>query len=211
MAYDLEEQESIEQLKAWWEKWGTPVTAAVCVVCVGFAGWNGWQWWKRNQAAKAAAVYMSLENAVYNRDVKNVASLSNGLIESYGSTIYGPLAAFSAAQVSLAEGNTADAAAKLKWVIEKSGRPEYDTIARVRLAGVYYDEGRFDEALAALAAAKPAEGQKTVVLDRQGDIHRARGDVAKARECWAEVLRTAAQDDPIVRVVEYKLGALPSA
>ena len=30
MAYDLEEQESIDQLKAWWEKWGTPVTAVVC-------------------------------------------------------------------------------------------------------------------------------------------------------------------------------------
>ena len=52
MAYDLQEQESIDQMKAWWDRWGTPVTAAVCVVCLGFAGWNGWNWYKRNQAAE---------------------------------------------------------------------------------------------------------------------------------------------------------------
>ena len=27
MAYDLEEQESIDQMKAWWDQWGTPITA----------------------------------------------------------------------------------------------------------------------------------------------------------------------------------------
>ena len=31
MAYDLEERESIDQMKAWWDQWGTPITAAVCV------------------------------------------------------------------------------------------------------------------------------------------------------------------------------------
>ena len=40
MAYDLQEQESIDQLKAWWEKWGTPITAVVCAGCLAFAGWN---------------------------------------------------------------------------------------------------------------------------------------------------------------------------
>ena len=35
MAYDLEEQESIDQMKAWWDRWGTPVTAAVCPAMFG--------------------------------------------------------------------------------------------------------------------------------------------------------------------------------
>ena len=78
MAYDLQEQESIDQLKAWWEKWGTPITAVVCAGCLAFAGWNGWQWWKRNEAAKAAGAYMALQQAALANDVKNIASLSNG-------------------------------------------------------------------------------------------------------------------------------------
>ena len=71
MAYDLQEQESIDQMKAWWDRWGTPVTAAVCVVCLGFAGWNGWNWYKRNQATEASVAYVQLQNAVFHKDVKN--------------------------------------------------------------------------------------------------------------------------------------------
>ena len=210
MAYDLEEQESIDQMKAWWDTWGTPVTAAVCVVCLGFAAWNGWHWYQRNQTASAAGAYVQLQHAVANNDAKNIASLSSGLISSYGSTIYAPLAAFVASQAALGSGDFAAAEEKLKWVIEKSNHPEYETIARVRLAGVYYDEGKLDDALALLEAAKPEPRQKSIILDRQGDIWRAKGDVAKARAAWEELMKVADKNDPIVRVVQYKLGALPT-
>ena len=153
MAYDLEEQESIDQMKAWWDRWGTPVTSVVCVCCLAFAGWNGWNWWQRNQAAKASQIYAALQNAVATHDLKNVQSLSAGLISEYSSTLYAPLAALASAQSASDAGDLADAKLKLNWVIEKSGRPEYDTVARVRLAGVLFDEGKLDEAAAVLAAA----------------------------------------------------------
>ena len=178
MAYDLEEQESIDQMKAWWDRWGTPVTSVVCVCCLAFAGWNGWNWWQRNQAAKASQIYAALQNAVATHDLKNVQSLSAGLISE---------------------------------VIEKSGRPEYDTVARVRLAGVLFDEGKLDEAAAVLAAAKPAEAQKVLVLDRQGDIWAAKGDLQKARDAWTQAQAALNPQDPLNRVLELKLAALPSA
>lgn len=211
MAYDLQEQESIDQMKAWWDRWGTPVTAAVCVVCLGFAGWNGWNWYKRNQAAEASVAYVQLQNAFFHKDAKNVASLTSGLIENYGSTVYAPLAAFGAAQTALEAGNFAEAAAMLNWVIDKSGHPEYDTVARVRLAGVYFDEGKLDDALKVLEAAKPTDAERSLVNDRLADVWRAKGDVAKARALWEELLKTADPNDPILRIVEYKLGALPPA
>ena len=46
MAYNLEEQESIDNLKGWWEKWGTPVLVVITLACVGVAGYNGWKWWR---------------------------------------------------------------------------------------------------------------------------------------------------------------------
>ena len=158
MAYDLEEQESIDQMKAWWDRWGTPVTSVVCVCCLAFAGWNGWNWWQRNQAAKASQIYAALQNAVATHDLKNVQSLSAGLISEYSSTLYAPLAAFASAQSASDAGDLADAKAKLNWVIEKSGRPEYDTVARVRLAGVLFDEGKLDEAAAGLAGRQACRG-----------------------------------------------------
>ena len=210
MAYDLQEQESIDQLKAWWEKWGTPITAVVCAGCLAFAGWNGWQWWKRNEAAKAAGAYMALQQAAMANDAKNIASLSNGLLESYGSTVYAPLGALVASKAALAAGNLDEAAAKLKWIVDQSGRPEFDTIARVRLAGIYFDAGKLDDAIAVLDGAKPTERQKSLVLDRRGDVLAAKGDVKGARECWMKVLEAPYRGDPILKVVEYKLNALPA-
>ena len=211
MAYDLEEQESIDQMKAWWDRWGTPVTSVVCVCCLAFAGWNGWNWWQRNQAAKASQIYAALQNAVATHDLKNVQSLSAGLISEYSSTLYAPLAALASAQSASDAGDLADAKLKLNWVIEKSGRPEYDTVARVRLAGVLFDEGKLDEAAAVLAAAKPAEAQKVLVLDRQGDVWAAKGDLEKARDAWTQAQAALNPQDPLNRVLELKLAALPSA
>lgn len=210
MAYDLQEQESIDQMKAWWERWGTPVTSVVCVLCLGFAGWNGWNWYQRNQAGKAAVIYASLQNAAAAGDVKNVQSLSSGLIGEYGTTLFAPLGALSAARVAAENGSYEEAKSKLNWVIEKSGRPEYDTVARIRLAGILFDEGKLDEALAALEKAKPVERQKALVLDRQGDVWAAKGDAGKAREAWKQAAAELKADDPLGRVLELKLASLPA-
>lgn len=214
MAYDLQEQESIDQMKAWWDQWGTPITAAVCVVCLGFAAWNGWQWYQRNEAGKAAVAYAQLQQALVHNDAKNVSSLSTGLIDSYGTTIYAPMGALAAAQASLDAGDFTAAESRLKWVIESSKRPEYETLARVRLAGVYFDAGKLDEALKLVDEAKPEPRQVSLVLDRKADILAAKGDIEGARKSWQEVLDRGAKEfrtDPILRVVEYKLGSLPAA
>ena len=43
MALDLEEQEQVEELKAWWKQHGGMITAVVVAVAVGFIGWQGWR------------------------------------------------------------------------------------------------------------------------------------------------------------------------
>lgn len=74
MAYDLEEQESLDQLKAWWEKWGTAVLSVITVGCLAFAAWNGWNWYQRYQGSKATIAYVQLQNAFVQGDAKNVVS-----------------------------------------------------------------------------------------------------------------------------------------
>ena len=52
---DLEEQEQLDQLKAFWKQWGNPIVWALTLVLAGFAAWNGWNWWQRDQAVKASS------------------------------------------------------------------------------------------------------------------------------------------------------------
>lgn len=211
MAYDLEEQESIDQMKAWWDQWGTPITAAVCVCCLGFAGWNGWQWYQRNQAAQASGAYVQLQNAIYQNDAKNVKSIADGLIEDYGTTIYAPLGALASAAAEVQEGNLDLACDRLVWVIEKSGHPEYDTIARVRLAGVELSAKKPEAALKVLEPAKPVPDQTALVEDRLGDVYYAMNDFEKARAAWQKAVEAAGEQSPIRGVLHYKLASLPPA
>lgn len=211
MAYDLEEQESIDQMKAWWDQWGTPITAAVCVCCLGFAGWNGWQWYQRNQAAQASGAYVQLQNAIYQNDAKNVKSIADGLIEDYGTTIYAPLGALASAAAEVQEGNLDLARDRLVWVIEKSGHPEYDTIARVRLAGVELSAKKPEAALKVLEPAKPVPDQTALVEDRLGDVYYAMNDFEKARAAWLKAVEAAGEQSPIRGVLHYKLASLPPA
>ena len=50
---DLEEQEQLDQLKAFWKSYGNLITTVITLGLLAFAGWNGWNWWQREQAVKA--------------------------------------------------------------------------------------------------------------------------------------------------------------
>ena len=86
MAYDLEEQEQLAQLKAWWQKYGNPIMSAVTVVLLGFAAYNGWRWYEREQAKTAAGIYGQLEQAIESRDaakVQTIAAIDPGALRPH--------------------------------------------------------------------------------------------------------------------------------
>ena len=74
--YDLEEQEQIDELKAWWKQYGRLVVAVVVAVGVGAAATSGWQWYTRTQSEQASQVYGSLELAMKANDLKQIRELS---------------------------------------------------------------------------------------------------------------------------------------
>ncbi|MBO7173301.1 MAG: tetratricopeptide repeat protein [Burkholderiaceae bacterium] len=209
MAYDLQEQESLDELKAWWDKWGTLTMTAVTIVCIGFAAHNGWKWYQRSQAAEAAVAYSSLQDSIIRRaDVAQIENIADKMLADTGSTVYAALGALSAAKHMESLGDTAKAGKYLTWVINQSDRSEYNTIARVRMAGLMIDQKRFDEALKLLNDAKPAAKEVAMVKDRMGDIYFAKGDVANARAQW-EAAMAQPIDQTLAGFVNLKLQALP--
>lgn len=210
MAYDLEEQEQLAELKAWWQKYGNLVLTAVTAVLLAFAAYNGWRWYEREQARSAAGIYGQLEQAVQARDAAKVQTLASSIVEHYGRSIYAVLGALQAAKLNAESGDLPKAAEQLRWVIDKSGHDELTMIARVRLAGVLLDEKKFDQALQALSFDAPATYLPTV-LDRRGDVLAAQNKSEEARAAYAEALAKADAQHPLRAIIQLKLDALPPA
>ena len=50
MAFDLEEQEKIDELKAWWNRFGGLVSGVATVIMLAILGYYGWNWYQGYQS-----------------------------------------------------------------------------------------------------------------------------------------------------------------
>ena len=146
---DLEEQEQLDQLKAFWKQYGNLITWGLTLVLAAFAAWNGWNWWQRDQAVKAAAMFDELEKAASAGEVTKAAGIFNDMKERFPRTAFTQQGGLMAAKVQFEKGQADAAVATLGWVAGNAGETEYQTVARLRLAGVLADQKKYDEALEA--------------------------------------------------------------
>jgi predicted negative regulator of RcsB-dependent stress response len=210
MAYDLEEQEQLATMKAWWDKYGNFILTTATVVLLGIATFNGWRWYERREAQQAAAVYDELQKSLAGKDANKTKEVAGTIIERYGSTVYAAMTALEMARFYHDAGDLPAAQAQLQWVLDKSGRAEYALIARVRLAGVLLDEKKYDEALKLVSGSVP-KSYLTAFADRRGDILLAQGKIAEAGAAYKEALDNADARNPLRSLIQVKLDALPAA
>jgi predicted negative regulator of RcsB-dependent stress response len=207
MAYDLQEQEQLEELKAWWKDYGRLVILGVTVAALAVAGFQGWRYYRHSQSVAAAALYEQLEQAGRAGDRKKVAAIATEITAKYAATPYAAFAALSAARMSFEGRDLAEAKARLTWVIEHARVEELRDIARLRLAGVLLDEKSFEQALQLLET-KPGEAMTGLYADLRGDILAAQGKSADARDAYQLALDRSEAGSPYRATLQLKLDSL---
>ena len=205
-AYDLEEQEQLAELKAWWKQYGNLVLGTVAAVLLLFAAWNGWRWYQRSQALEAAALYENLQTAARMSDGKAVRDAAGGILEKYAGTAYAPLAALVSAKVNYQSGDLKTARAQLQWVVDNARQDEVRAIARLRLATVLMDDNAYDEAMK-IVEAKPVDGFDALFASMRGDILSAQNKRAEARTAYKAAVEKAT-DATFRETLRLKLDAL---
>ncbi|MGZ5140515.1 MAG: YfgM family protein, partial [Burkholderiales bacterium] len=86
MAYDLEEQEQIDAIKAWWNQYGKLVMLGVIAFLLTIAAFQGWRYYRAQQADRAATLFMQLDEAERATDAKRVRDIAAQIIDKHGST-----------------------------------------------------------------------------------------------------------------------------
>lgn len=208
--YDLDEQERLDQLKAWWKRWGNLALFALAVVIAAAAGWRYWQHHTHTQRLEAAAAFERLGQAVETGDAKAAREAATLLIDKYAATAFAPRAALVLAKLDHDAADYKAAEARLDWAQSHSKEPAVRDLARLRLAGVQFDAGRLDEALKTLSG-KHSEAFAPRFADLRGDILLAQGKEDDARAAYLAAFKAMKEDNPYRSVVELKLDAVGGA
>jgi predicted negative regulator of RcsB-dependent stress response len=210
MAFDLEEQEQIDELKQFWKQYGSLIVTLVIAALATIAGVQGWKYYKRTQAEAASALYLKFEEVVRKNDVAEIRRLGAELVDKHGSSAYGPMAALVFAKSEYDNGDPAAAEKRLRWAIDNAHDDETAELARLRLAGMLLDQKKHDEALKLLEA-KHGSAMETLYADLRGDILLAQGKLPEARAAYKLALDKALPNSSYRNVVQIKLDALGSA
>lgn len=207
---DLQEQEQLDELKAFWNRYGNLITWTLTLVLAAFAAWNGWNWWERQQGAKASAMFEEFDRAVQAGNAEQAGRVFNDLKDRFGRTVYAHQAGLLAAKLQADRGQADAAQASLTWVAEQGKDEEYQALARLRLAGLLLDKKAHDEALKQLDAVKSPEFTP-LADDRRGDVLLASGKKEEAVKAYQAAWKAMSDKTDYRRVIEAKLTSLGAA
>jgi predicted negative regulator of RcsB-dependent stress response len=210
-AYDLEEQEQLATLKAWWKENGNLVMTTLSLVLIVFAAWQAWNYYQRNQAAQASALYEAVLKAAGASDLKQVRESAGAILEQYPRTAYAALAGLVSAKAHFQGGDLKTAHAQLAWVAENAKDEGLQDVARLRLVSVMLDEKAYDDALKVLDA-KHGAAFAAQFLAARGDVYVAQGKAEDARGAYKAALDQAEAKNAGLRgSIQLRLDALGTA
>jgi predicted negative regulator of RcsB-dependent stress response len=211
MAYDLEEQEKLDALRAWWDRYGTLCAIVIFVLVAAVVGWRGWQWYQTHQTNQAMSYFEALETASGQQGddaIARVKAASATLRNDFSGSGYTSRGVLVAAQALQARKDLDGAREQLEWLVKNGSDPALIPLARLRLAGVLLEQKQYDQALAQLNDAPAAFA--ALYADRRGDILLAQGKPAEARAAWEAAIKELGAD-PVAQIVQLKIDALGGA
>jgi predicted negative regulator of RcsB-dependent stress response len=203
---DLEEQEQLDKIKAFWKQFGNLISAAVILVCGSVFAYYGYQWWQRDKAAQAAAMYDEVERVAKGGDPAKITRAFSDMKERFASTTYAAQAGLLSAQALYDKGQITEAKMPLEWVASSASEESYKAIAKLRLASILFETKAYDEALK-LTDGLPKEFD-ALAADRRGDILLAQGKREEAKAAFEKAHKAMDERAEYRRLVEIKLNAL---
>lgn len=209
-ALDLQEQEQLDTLKAWWKDNGTWILGSVLFVVVAMGGWRGWQYYQNKQSTEAATLYQQFEEQLASNDAKRVNDAALAVMDKYAATPYAARAALIAAQVNEQSKDLLRAKTQLQWVIEHAKEDGLKSVAGLRKAALLLDEKDYAGSLLLLDAKHP-DSFDGLYADMRGDVLNAQGKPGEARSAYQLAYSKLDVKSDYRNLIQMKLDALGGA
>jgi predicted negative regulator of RcsB-dependent stress response len=214
MPLDLEEQEQLDQFKAFWQKYRNLITGVLTVALFAYAAYSGYQWWRNSQALEASKLYETMVSAIAKGDKEQILRASDDLQKDFARTPYAAMSSLVAAKTSADAGDNAKALDYLRWAAKNASNDGYIALAKLRLISQLIEQGGekdFAEADQILKET-PIAGFEALWLERRGDWYLAQKKNAEAKKSYEEAWKKLDQNKELPeearRLLKVKLDAV---
>ena len=209
MREDLEKQEQMQNLRAFWETNGKAIIGIATFVLVGLIFFNAWKFWQNYNKDEASKILLSIEKNLDAQNIDVVSKLIDKISKEHPGTLQAGLAGLMAAKGLLSEGNQEKAESVLRSLVDNQ---HVEWLARTRLSGLLLDLNRPGEILnQELIPKEIPDSWLAIALDRRGDAHAAMGDSNSARKDWERALQAYSdflRNQAAIDFVSRKLATL---
>lgn len=206
MAYDLEEQEQLDEFKAWWKQYGTMVSSLLIGLLVAYSAYQGWHYYQNKQSVEASTQFQEL-TVTDEKDLKAIQAKSAALMESYSGTPYAGRAALFAAKANYQAKEVKSAKAQLDWAIKSAKETSISALASLQLANILAEEKDFEGALKLLNAPHDT-GFDGLFADLKGDVLVSLGKNSEAKEAYQQALTKLEPQGKFRALTQQKLESL---
>lgn len=179
----LTDEEQLARLRAWWERYGTPLTVALVLAVAAVLGWRWYQSNVEERIQRASDLYAEFQQA----DGEAREELADRILQEGKGTAYPTFVLLEQAEARVAADDAAGAEPLLRQAVEAASGKELADLARLRLARVLFALDRTDEALGVLGQIR-GEGYLSLAAELTGDIHLARGDRVLAHQAYTKAM-----------------------
>jgi predicted negative regulator of RcsB-dependent stress response len=206
MAYDLEEQEQLDEFKAWWKKNGKMATNLILAALVAYAAWQAYGYFQNNKAVEASELYQALVVTDLTKTAE-IKTQSAKLMDSFSGTPYAGRAAVFAAKANFAANDDKSAKSQLEWATKNAKEAAIKAIAGLQLANILFEQKDYDGAQKVLAAIND-KGYEGLKASLQGDIYLAQGKTAEAKKAFEAALNNLDEQGKMHQYTQQKLESL---
>jgi predicted negative regulator of RcsB-dependent stress response len=214
MPLDLEEQEQLDQFKAFWQKYRNLIIGALTLSLFAYAAYSGYQWWRNSQAVEASKLYETMVVAIGKGDKDLTLRAANDLQKDFARTPYAAMSSLVAARIASDAGDSAKAMEYLRWAAKNSSNDAYLALAKLRLVSQLIELGSEKDLAEAdqILKDKPIQGFDALWLERRGDWYLAQKKNTEAKasyqEAWKKLDQAKEFPEEARRLLKVKLDAV---
>jgi len=214
MPLDLEEQEQLDQFKAFWQKYRNIITGVLTAALFAYAAYSGYQWWRNSQAAEASKLYETMVAAIAKGDKDLTLRAANDLQKDFSRTPYAAMSSLVAARIASDAGDSAKATDYLRWASKNASDDGYLALAKVRLVSQLIEQGGEKNLAEAdqILKEKPIQGFEALWLERRGDWYLIQKKNAEAKvsyqDAWKKLDQAKEFPEEARRLLKVKLDAV---